>query len=159
MALFIQQTIMMKAHLPGRRLSGFSPLLKFFAGFSHQLTRVVFHWSGNDSNYLQISRTLLSILGDLNNAVVCGVSILSLIFQFFQFFCKPSETIPSATTTTSIRVTLMFHCFCCCFFSSLARSKYLSIFSFPFIFNLWSTRKTKNPLDNKFFFSSQYRGQ
>ena len=31
---------------------------------------MVFHWSLSDSKFPQVSRTLLSILADLNNAVV-----------------------------------------------------------------------------------------
>ena len=41
-----------------------------FSSFSHQRQQMVFHWSLSDSKSPQISRTLLSILADLNNAVV-----------------------------------------------------------------------------------------
>ena len=40
---------------------------------------VVFRWSLGDSKSYHVSRTLLSILTDLNNAVFCKVSILPLI--------------------------------------------------------------------------------
>ena len=40
---------------------------------------MVFHWILSDSNSPQISRTLLSILADLNYALVCMVSIRPLI--------------------------------------------------------------------------------
>ena len=35
---------------------------------------MVFHWSLSDSKYLQVSKILLIILDDLNNAVVCMFS-------------------------------------------------------------------------------------
>ena len=40
---------------------------------------MVFHWSLSDSKFLQVSRTLLSSLADLNNAVVWMVSTRPLI--------------------------------------------------------------------------------
>ena len=42
--------------------------------FSHQLTLMVFNWNLSDSKSPQVSRTLLSILADLNNTVVWTVS-------------------------------------------------------------------------------------
>ena len=42
---------------------------------------MVFHWSLSDSKSPQISRTLLSILAVLNNAVVCMVLLSSANFQ------------------------------------------------------------------------------
>ena len=47
---------------------------------------MVFHRSSSDSKSPQVSRTLLSILADLNNAVVCGLSSLVLLF--------PSPSVP-----------------------------------------------------------------
>ena len=163
---------------------------------------MVFHWSLSDSKFPQVSRTLLSILAVLNNAVVCMVStrpptskssspfsnplvtvpnapiiigiiftcmflsfftslaksryypsfhILSVLFcclyilillisNFSWLFAKPLRIVPSAPTTISITVTLMFHSF----FSSPARSKYLSIFSLSFIFTVWSAGTVKS---------------
>ena len=40
---------------------------------------MVFHWSVSDSKSPKASRTLLCILSDLNNAVVCMVSTCHLI--------------------------------------------------------------------------------
>ena len=45
-------------------------LLLLLVFFSHQCPLVVFHWSLSGSKSPQVSRTLLSILTDLNNAVV-----------------------------------------------------------------------------------------
>ena len=47
--------------------------------FSHQHSLMVFHCSLSDSKSPQISRTLLSILADLNNVVIWMVSTRPLI--------------------------------------------------------------------------------
>ena len=73
---------------------------------------MVFHWSLSDSKSPQVSRTLLSILADLSNAVVWMVSFLSLV-SLPQFFFKLLESVPSAPVTTSITVTYVFHIFFC----------------------------------------------
>ena len=49
-------------------------------------------------------------------------------------FTKHLRIVPSAPIRTSITITFLSHTF----FSSLARSKYLSLLSLSFIFNLWS---------------------
>ena len=70
---------------------------------------MVFHWRLSDSKSPQVSRTLLNILAVLNNVIVWMVSTrppTSLI------------TVPKASITIGIIVTLMFHSF----FNSLARS-------------------------------------
>ena len=57
------------------------------------------------------SRTPLSILSDLNNALILMVSIFSLDFQFLKSFSKPLGTVQSSPTTTVIIANLMFHSF------------------------------------------------
>ena len=59
--------------------------------------------------------------------VVCIKTNLcnSVIFQFFNLFSRALACVPRAPTTNRTTVTFVFHTF----FSSLARSKYLSIFS------------------------------
>ena len=104
--------------------------------FSYQFWLVAFHWS--DSKSPQLSRTLLSILADLNKVVVWMVFILPLISNSFSPFSEPLGTDTSTPTLTGITVTFIFHSFF--FFSSLARSKYLSLFWFvSLIFTPWST--------------------
>ena len=68
--------------------------------------------------------------------------------RFFLWFSNPPasfsnllKTVPSAPTTNGITVTFIFHRY----FSSLARSKYLSIFSISFIFTLCSAGTAKSP--------------
>ena len=88
---------------------------------------MVFHWSLSDSKSPQVSRTLLSILAVLNNAVVWMVSTRPPISKSSSPFSNPLVTV-----TIGIIVTCMFHSF----FYSLARSRYLSFFSHSFSFIL-----------------------
>ena len=55
---------------------------------------MVFHWSlsDSDSKYLQVSRTLLSILADLNNVVIWMVSTRLQSSQSSSPFNNPSVT-------------------------------------------------------------------
>ena len=95
---------------------------------------MVFHWSLSDCKSSQISRTLLSILADLDNDVVWIASTRPLISKSSCPCTKPLMTVPSAPITTGTTVTFMFHSY----FRSLARSRYLSFFSIYFSFTLWS---------------------
>ena len=91
---------------------------------------MVSHWSLDDSKSPQISRILLSILANLNNAVVWMVSTWPLISKSSSPCTNPLVTEPSALTTISITVTFIFYNF----FKTLARSTYLSFFLFSFNF-------------------------
>ena len=84
---------------------------------------MVFQWNGSDSKSSQVSRTLLSILTDFNNAIVWMVS-RPLISKSSSLWTNPLVTVPSAPVTICITVAFMFHSF----FSTLARSRYLSLF-------------------------------
>ena len=97
----------------------------------------------------QVWRTLLSIQSGHNNVVVLMVSTRSLISQSSRHFINPLATVPSAPITFGLTVTFMFHRFFC----SLARSRYLTLFSFPFGFTQWSagTAKFNNELVIFFF--------
>ena len=95
---------------------------------------MVFHWRLSDSKSPQVSRTLLSILAVLNNAVVWMVSTRLPIFKSSRPFSDPLVTVSKASLTIGIIVTFMFHSF----FNSLARLWYLSLFSHSFSFILWS---------------------
>ena len=88
-------------------------------------------------------RTLLSILGTLNSAIVRMVSIRPSIFDSSSPLSKPGGTVTSLQIIISITVTLMFHCF----LSSRARSKNLSLFSlFISLFNFLLRSVSYNPL-------------
>ena len=109
---------------------------------------MVFHWSLSDSKFPQVSRTLLSILAVLNNAVVWMVSTSLPTFKSSSPFSNPLVSIPNAPITIGIIVTCMF----LSFFNSLARSGYLSFFSHSFSFILWSAETAKSTILQVLFF-------
>ena len=94
---------------------------------------MAFNWSLSDSKSLQVSRTLLSILAIFNNAVVWMVCPRPPTSKSSSPFSNPLVTVPNAPITIGIIVTCIFHRF----FNSLARSRYLSLFSHSFSFILW----------------------
>ena len=109
---------------------------------------MVFHWSLRDNKSPQVSRTLLSILADLNNVVIWRILARPSISNSFSSFTKPLGIVPSAPITIGITVTLMFHSF----FGSLVRSKYLCLFLFSLIFTLWLTGMAKFTIPQVLFF-------
>ena len=110
---------------------------------------MAFHWRLSDSKSLQVSRTLLSILAVLNNTFVWMVSTRPPTSKSSRLFNNPYVTVLKAPITISIIVTFMFHSF----FNSLARSRYLSLFSHSFSFILWSAGTGKSTILQIFFFS------
>ena len=102
---------------------------------------MVFHWRLRDAKSPQVSRTL-SILADLNNAIVWMVSTRLLISKSSSTFTNPLVTVLSAPITISITVTYMFHSF----FRSPARSRYLSLFSHFFNYTLGSVGTAKSTI-------------
>ena len=109
---------------------------------------MVFHWSLSDSKSPQVSRTLLSILAVLNNAVVWMVSTRPPTSKSSSSLSNPFVTVPNAPITIGIIVTCIFHSF----FKSLARSRYLSFFSHSFSFILWSAGTAKSTILQVLFF-------
>ena len=107
---------------------------------------MVFHWSLRDSKSPQVSRSLLSILAVLNNAVVWIESTRPPTSKSSSSFRNPLVTVPNAPI--KIIVTCMFHSF----FNSLARSRYLSFFSHSFSFILWSAGTAKSTILHVLFF-------
>ena len=91
---------------------------------------MVFNWSLSDSKSPQVSRTLLSILAVLNNAVVWMVSTHPPTSKSSNPFDNPLVTVPKAPITIGIIVIFMFHSF----FNTLVRSRYLSFFSHSVLF-------------------------
>ena len=86
---------------------------------------MVFHRRLSGSKSPQVSKTLLSILAVFNNAVVWMASTRPPTSKSSRPFNNPLVTVPKAPITIGIIVTFMFHSF----FNSLARSRYLSLFS------------------------------
>ena len=109
---------------------------------------MVFHRSLSDSKSPQVSRTILSILAVLNNAVVWMVSTRPPTSKSSSPFSNPLVTVPNAPVTIGINFTCMFHSFS----SSLARSRYLSFFSISFCFILWSAGTAKSTILQVLFF-------
>ena len=60
---------------------------------------MVFHWSLSDSKSPQVSRTLRSILADLNNAVVWIVYTRPPTPKSSSSFSNPLVTVPNAPIT------------------------------------------------------------
>ena len=113
---------------------------------------MVFHWSLSDSKSPQVSRTLLSILAVLNNAVVWTVSTRPPTSKSSCPFSNLFVTVPNAPITIGIIVTCTFHSFS----NSLARSRYLSLFSHSFSFILWSAGTAKSTILQVLFFFVDY---
>ena len=95
-----------------------------------------------DSKSPQVSRTLLSILADLSNAVVSMVSTHPLASKSPSPSTNPLVTVPRVPITIGITVAFMFPSF----FNSLTMSRYFSFFSFSFNFTLWSAWATKSTI-------------
>ena len=108
---------------------------------------MIFPWSLIDNKSPQATRTLFSILVDLDNAVVWMVSTSFLISKPTNFFTNPLRIVPSALITTGITVTFMFHSFC----SSQARSGYSSLFSPYSNFTLRSAGTAKSTVRHVLF--------
>ena len=119
-----------------------------FTCSSHQCYLMVSHWSLSDSKSPQISRTLLSILADLNNPVVWMVFIRPLISKSSSPCTSPLMTVSRTPVTTGI-IIFIFHSF----FNCLARSRYLSFFLIYFNFTLLSAKTAKSPIQQVHFFS------
>ena len=80
-------------------------IILLLRSFSQQRSLKVFHWSLWDIKSPQVSRTLLSILADLNNAVVWTVSICPSISNPSCPFSQPLGTVPSEPSIIDINVT------------------------------------------------------
>ena len=102
-------------------------ILLVLESFSRQSYLMIFHGSLRDSKSLQASRTLLGILADLNNIAVWIVLFLPPISNSSSPFSRPLGIVPNAPITIGIKLTLMLHNV----LSSPTKSKYLSLFCFP----------------------------
>ena len=103
---------------------------------------MVFHWSLSDCKSPQVSRTLLSILAVLNNAVVWTVSTRPVISKSSSPCTNPLVTVPWAPITIGIIVTFIFPSF----FTPLAKYRYLSLFYNSFNSSLWFAGAVKSTI-------------
>ena len=72
---------------------------------------MVFHGSLSDNKSSQLSRTLLGILVNLNNAVVWMGFTCPLISKSSSSCTNPLVTVPRAPITIAITITFMLHSF------------------------------------------------
>ena len=111
---------------------------------------MVSHWNLSGSKSSQVSRTLLSILADLNNAVVWMVSLVLLFPQsLYQSFGDCTKCTNYNWYHRHFHVPLFF-------FNSLWWSKYLSFFLFSFNFTLWGQPGQQSSQFGKFSFLVHY---
>ena len=116
---------------------------------------MVFPWSLSDSNSPHVSRTLLSHLADLKNAVVWMVSTCPLLSKSSCPCINPLVTVQRAAIIISITITFMFISF---FFHFSSKAWYLSFFSLSFNFTLWSAGTTKSTILQVILFCWQLQG-
>ena len=110
-----------------------------------------FHWSLSDSKSPQVSKTVLSNLGNLKNAVLWMDSTCLLFSKSSSPFINPSVTVQRAPITIGINITFVFQ-----FINSLTRSRYL-YFSLSFNFFVVSRdRKVHNFASCLLFFVFEY---
>ena len=86
-------------------------IILLLESFSHQHKQMVFHWSLSDNKSPQVPRTLLSILADLNNAVIWTVSIRPVISKSSCPCTNLLMTVPRSPITIDIIIPFMFHSF------------------------------------------------
>ena len=113
--------------------------LTLIASFSQRFELVGFPWNLSNSKSLHVSKTLLRILADLNNAVVEIVLILlPLLSNFSMFFFFVDRTDPSAPFIINIIITFLLPNFS----NSLAKSLNLSFYFLSFL--LYSPLEQQN---------------
>ena len=86
---------------------------------------MVFHWSVSVSKSTQVSRTILSILANSNNAIFWMVSTHPLISKCSSSCTDPLEIVPSAPLTIGITVTFIY--LCCVVILQILKQKQKSV--------------------------------
>ena len=109
---------------------------------------MVFHWSLSNSKSPQVSRTLLSILAVLSNAVIWIVSTRPPTSKSSRPFNNPLVIVPKAPITIGTIVTFMFRSF----FQFPRKVEVLLLLSHSFSFILWSAGTAKSTIfENSLF--------
>ena len=96
----------------------------------------------------QVSRTLLSILADLNNALVCMVCTRPHIFKSSNPCTNPLVILTRTPFTIGITVIFLFHSF----FNFLTKSRYLSLAFFLSYSVVSRNSKIRNSASSLFLF-------
>ena len=104
---------------------------------------MVFLWRLSNRKFPKVSRTLLSILADLNNAVVWVAFSRPLISESSNLIINSLVTVPSAPITIGIIVTFRFLSF------SVLKQGLRTYLFFRF----------QNPQFDRFFFSLEFEWQ
>ena len=100
--------------------SSISIIILLLDSFSHQRLLIAFHRNLSDSKFPLVSRTLFSILADLNHTVAWMVSTRPIISKSSPPCINPLVTIPRAPIIIGNSITFIFRSF----FNSLARLIY-----------------------------------
>ena len=82
-----------------------------FEFFLRKSQLVVFHKNLSDSKSHQVFRNHLSILADVNNTVICMISILPLLFNSSRLFPSLLEPLQEEPITNGITVTFILYSF------------------------------------------------
>ena len=103
---------------------------------------MVFDWCPCDSKSFHISKSLLSIPVDPNNALICLVSIRPLISmssgpRTMHWWVYQKQRLQLVSPSLSYSIV---------FFWSFANSRYLSLFSPSFSLTLWTARTAKTAI-------------
>ena len=109
---------------------------------------MVFRWCLSDNKSLQVSRNLLRILADINNAVVWIVITRPLTPKSFCLCINSLVIVPSAPIIIGITVNVMLHSF---FFFQFS-SKNWVVVSLFFSFTQWSAGTVKSTIQQVLFF-------
>ena len=112
---------------------------------------MVFHWNLNDNKSPQVSRTLLSILANLSNAVVWKVSTRPLFSK--SSFTNRLVIEPTTPITNGITVSFTFHSF----INSLSGLINLSFLYFSISFTRWSAGTAKSTILQVLSFVDYYK--
>ena len=126
------------------------PLMRFFSGvlgFKQFIIiiciiHIEFFTPMTNRRSPQLSRTLLSILADLNNAVFWMVSTRPLISKSSSPCTNPLVIVPTTPIKIGFTVIFMFHGV----FRFLSRSRFLSLFLLSFGFTLRSVGRAKSTI-------------
>ena len=110
---FYLQYRFLVVHIPFVHMANFQSIIviALIRAFHISVSPMVFHWGLSDRKSPQVSRTFLSILAVLNNAVCWMVSTRLPTSKSSSPFSNLLVTVPNAPITISIIVTCMFHSF------------------------------------------------